>query len=365
MAMNQLDQFQGCLIGGAVGDALGYPIEFDLLHEIQHQYGSKGLSHYVLSNGVAQISDDTQMTLFTANALLCAEARTQTHELSEEFLQSIMAVCYQEWLQTQHTAHPIHSHHSVSWLLRVPELFHQRAPGNTCLSAIAHGAKGTIERPINQSKGCGGIMRVAPIGLYFSSPEQAGIVSAQNAAMTHGHELGYIPAGVFGYCISSLVHQHSSSLLDIISCAMAWAAHQFPHTTQLQKLNDLVRQAIQFSQGNHDDTTAISLLGEGWVAEETLAIALYSALKYENEFERGLFAAVNHDGDSDSTGAVTGNLLGAIHGLSGIPVSYLEHLELKTVILTLADDLYHSYLVRSDLHNASSPTWQKKYQSSI
>ena len=75
------------------------------------------------------------------------------------------------------------------------------------------------------------------------------------------------------------------------------------------------------------------------MAEETLAIAVYCALKHENDFDRALIAAVNHDGDSDSTGAVTGNLLGPRLGLTGIPSKYLEHLELRSVLLELADDL--------------------------
>ncbi len=75
-----------------------------------------------------------------------------------------------------------------------------------------------------------------------------------------------------------------------------------------------------------------------------MAIAVYCALKYENDFDRALIAAVNHSGDSDSAGAVTGNLLGARLGLAGIPAKYLENLELKSVILELADDLHHGVL---------------------
>ena len=96
---------------------------------------------------------------------------------------------------------------------------------------------------------------------------------------------------------------------------------------------------MHLSEKDTEDSDAIRELGEGWVAEETLAIAVYCALKYEHDFEWALIAAVNHDGDSDSTGAVTGNLLGAQLGLTGIPSKYLEHLELKSVILELADDL--------------------------
>lgn len=120
---------------------------------------------------------------------------------------------------------------------------------------------------------------------------------------------------------------------------MDWAARQFAGTPHLPELIDLVNEAVRLSEKDVEGTDAIRELGEGWVAEETLAIAVYCAVKHENDFDRAMAAAVNHDGDSDSTGAVTGNLLGARLGLAGIPPKYLEHLELKSVVLELADDL--------------------------
>ena len=75
------------------------------------------------------------------------------------------------------------------------------------------------------------------------------------------------------------------------------------------------------------------------MAEETLAIALYCALRYEHDFSGGLIASVNHGGDSDSTGAVTGNILGAINGYDAIEDKWKTDLELSNVILEMADDL--------------------------
>ena len=68
--MYDLDRYRGCLLGGAAGDALGYPVEFLSLADIRERYGPAGITSYALQHGVAQISDDTQMTLFTANGLL-------------------------------------------------------------------------------------------------------------------------------------------------------------------------------------------------------------------------------------------------------------------------------------------------------
>ncbi|MGI5887828.1 MAG: ADP-ribosylglycohydrolase family protein [Oscillospiraceae bacterium] len=112
------------------------------------------------------------------------------------------------------------------------------------------------------------------------------------------------------------------------------------------------------------DLESIHQLGEGWVAEETFSIAVYCALKYPDDFDRAVIAAVNHSGDSDSTGAVAGSIVGAHVGLSGIPQKYTAFLELKDVILTLADDLYYDcpiteYGPREGYKQ--DPDWEDKY----
>ncbi len=105
---------------------------------------------------------------------------------------------------------------------------------------------------------------------------------------------------------------------------------------------------------DRNDLEAIHRLGEGWTGEEALAIAVYCALKYEGDFDRALLVAVNHKGDRDSTGAVAGNILGARLGLSGIPEKYVRDLELKDVILEIADDLYRG-------RAPEDPVWRRKY----
>ena len=129
----------------------------------------------------------------------------------------------------------------------------------------------------------------------------------------------------------------------------------------LQYFLKLIDKAIEYAkQKNINDLDAISSIGEGWVAEETLAIAIYCSLKYSNDFEKALIASVNHSGDSDSTGAVTGNILGAYLGLKGIPEKYLHNLELKEVILEIADDLYNDCKM-TEYNLYHDVIWEKKY----
>ena len=166
--MHRIDKYRGCLIGGAAGDALGYAVEFLNTDQIVRKFGASGITAYELDNGIARVSDDTQMTLFTANGLLLGTTRGMMRGIMGEY-RDYVACCYQDWLRTQDGALPSQGEHHYSWLINIPALFARRAPGNTCLSALRAGGKGTIEQPINHSKGCGGIMRAAPVGLYFGN----------------------------------------------------------------------------------------------------------------------------------------------------------------------------------------------------
>ena len=69
--MRNIDKFRGCLIAGAAGDALGYAVEFKREDEIFSEYGKDGITEYdlILDDDIAEISDDTQMTLFTAEGM--------------------------------------------------------------------------------------------------------------------------------------------------------------------------------------------------------------------------------------------------------------------------------------------------------
>ncbi len=98
-------------------------------------------------------------------------------------------------------------------------------------------------------------------------------------------------------------------------------------------------QAAWCAAGLPDDPVeAIGRIGGGWIAEEALGIAVYCALT-ARDFADGVIRAVNHGGDSDSTGSITGNILGALWGAEAIPSSFLEPLELRGVITELAEDL--------------------------
>lgn len=335
MKRNQ-EFFRGCLLGGAIGDALGCPVELLKHNGIKKKYGEAGIRDLVCtSSGIAEITDDTQMTLFTAEGILRAETRGNEKGICHP--PSVVFYAYQRWLLTQ--GYPrVKDYEWIydGWLLSVKELHARRAPGNSCLSALSSRKQGTMREPINNSKGCGGVMRVAPAGLFYRK-ENAFNMAAEFAALTHGHPSGYLSAGALAYIIASIIEGQD------IETAVKKTLTELEGHDNHEECAQSLEQALELSKSSLSDVEAITQLGEGWVGEEALGISAYCALKYQDDFEKALIAAVNHNGDSDSTGAITGNILGAYLGLSKIPADWAEKVELKEVLMQIADDLLVGY----------------------
>lgn len=336
--MTKLERVQGSMIGCAVGDALGYTVEFWDEARIRAAYGEAGITAYAPVNGEALISDDTQMAMFTAAGLIAAEGRSTPPPYIEA-----IADAYRDWYLTQYADTPPADAEQRLWLLREPALFAWRAPGNTCLSAIRAGMHGTPERPSNHSKGCGGVMRVAPIGLFFAgsafSIGQSDRIAAEAAALTHGHPLGWLSSAALAHMIRLALEAPALSLAETVRDAMRALEQMGAPQEHVTRQNALLQAALTLAQEDQTPLTAIHRLGEGWVGDEALAIAVYCALKFETDFTGAVIAAVNHKGDSDSTGAIVGQILGARLGIQGIPARFLDGLELRAQLMTLAQDL--------------------------
>lgn len=333
------DAYVGCLLGGAVGDALGAPVEFMRREEIYRRFGPNGITDYAPAyGGLGRITDDTQLTLFTAEGLLRTFVRGRMRGMASH--EDVMANAYRRWLLTQGFADEAHGLKMLDypgWLFTQRALHSRRAPGNTCIEALRQG--GSPENPArNDSKGCGAVMRMAPVGLCLARQKydcfsQSFAWGIDFAALTHGHPTAQIAAGAFAALIYLLAQ--GATLSEALARTKTELIEHPRHEETLAALE----KAQRLAESDIEPDRAIASLGEGWVAEEALAIAVYCALVAQ-DFEHGVLLAVNHDGDSDSTGSITGNLLGLMYGVQAIPERWLAPLELRDVITEIAEDLY-------------------------
>ena len=330
------DRLRGSLLAGAVGDALGAPVEFMRLQDIQRAFGPDGIADYAPYHGrLGAITDDTQMTLFTAEGMLSAYVREMLRGMCS--VTSVVSHAYLRWLKTQGIK-PRVEIDETSWLLGTPGLHSRRAPGNTCLSALRAMTAFTNAKADNNSKGAGGIMRVAPVAMmFYGQPEQADMVfrlGKESAWITHGHPSGHHSAAAFAVILHALLCDES------LSTGIERADRMLQTNPDADETRRAMTLGVDLARSQFPPAEAIPIIGEAWVGEEALGVAVYCAL-VARDLEQAIRMSVNHGGDSDTTGILVGQLLGAIHGESAIPARWLEPLELSEVIGQLADDLYH------------------------
>ena len=383
------DCIRGSLMAGAAGDALGYPVEFMSRNAILARYGDKGITEFKLdSDGKALVSDDTQMTLFTANGMLMGLTRGYMRGIGGD-PKDYVGGAYIDWYYTQ-TVNKVSERDDFhyTWLRDLPELAHRRAPGITCLNAceslLAHR---DVE---NNSKGCGGIMRVAPMGLLDASFKESGgsgfyyktvylaEAGAHIARVTHLHPLGYLPAALMTLLLSRIVpltpDEVKESIIDIINDGLDVMMNMYSNDYAKYKeyLRALTLKAVNLAHSNISDIQAIMQLGEGWTAEEAWAISLYCVIRHIDNMKEAIIAAVNHDGDSDSTGSITGNIMGAIYGYEAIKRERLfcpygkkfeDTIELHNIILAIADDLYTGCIISEydPIDTPEKKQWYARY----
>ena len=382
MTERNRDRALGCLVGGAVGDALGYAVEFEQWPYIRNHYGDKGITRYVFSrNGKAHISDDTQMTLFTGAGLLLGMTRGCMRGIAGR-MDTYCHYTYLDWLHTQEWNSRKPDERTDSWLMDVSELYARRAPGNTCLSALK--AIENQKEPKNNSCGCGGVMRTAPVAILSYMRDYAGaeyeycdMVAAEAARITHKHPLGFLPSAVLndilmqifdgetdrGGSLSDVVHNAIKRLPTIKSEEDKEKTYGELWPNEVATLRRLLKYAMELTVRDILDHVAIEKIGGGWTGHEALAIAIYSAVKHSNNFECAIVSSVNHSGDSDSTGAICGNIMGTLLGRNAIPEYYTKDLELLNIIEEMAEDLYTGCIISEymDRDTPESRRWFEKY----
>lgn len=368
--------FMGCLMGGAFGDALGFPVEFMRLSEIVEHYGRQGIVWPDFGpNQKAMVSDDTQMTLFGLDGLTTGW-KLRKSGAADADPEIFLDLAYLDWYATQQAR--IRYTRPFTAIFSDHRLKAQRAPGKTCMSALAQQfttgkgrgeeydirKRGTLEEPLNTSKGCGALMRSAPVGLMLNEEtqnlqrENAALAAARGAALTHGHPFAWLSAALFAEIIHRMTYRRPAdpTLERLMENALYQVEQQFRGIRELPEFVALMEKAIELAKDPGQKTgESLSRLGKGVTGESVLAISIFLSLHYQNDFFTAVHAAVNQSGDSDTAGSVTGSLLGAWQGYEAISCqldavygmqNFLEqHLEMYDLILDTVRRAWHTAIL--------------------
>lgn len=341
------DRIGGSLLGGAIGDALGAPVEFWTVNKINEQCGNQGVRQFLPTNygtatGPGLITDDTQMTLFTVEGIIRSIIRFRARGIGT--VDGPVHHAYQRWYTTQAFPSPPQTSDRDDpsfidgWLGKQQWLYSRRAPGNTCIAALESSRNGFFgAKAHNYSKGCGTVMRSAPFGLIEAI--DPGGIAVDCSEITHGHPVASAAAGSLAVLIHEIIS--SADLGQSVEMARKWAQEWASEHSAGQEVPEALAAAIDAAHHGNPTADVVSTLGEGWIAEEALAIAVYCALAYPkaDQILDALSLAVTHSGDSDSTGAICGNILGALHGEMALPQELVANVEGAEDIRQLADDL--------------------------
>ena len=351
---------RGCLLGLAVGDAMGNTVDARSLYEICRDYGPNGLLGYDLVNGYADVTSYTQIAAFSANGLLMAlTAGKMTGHMAPPVKYMMLAV--QEWGRSQRYCQP---ERNRCWLSNVPQMRRRRCMDSRMIEVFDKGLVGTMEEPASRSDHPGALTEVVPMVLL---QQQLGYSDAQlleNAArivaMTHGPE-SFLCAAVLACAMKILLRNPSCSPQELIQetadTVLLQFGNQYGSTAKVWELLQLARFLAENEEISGTD--AMEQLGCR-TAAEVLAGVCYACIRSRGDFDAAMILAVNHSGRSAAVGALTGALMGMMLGERALPDFYLECLEVTQYLQELADDMVRGCPMNQG-SNLFDDDWDHKY----
>ena len=354
--------YRGCLLGLAVGDAMGYTIDTKSWAEIQEDYGPNGLLGYDLVNGYAEVSSHTQLAAFTCNGLLLGLTRGQVFGKMAPYVM-YAGLGQQEWAIGQRRYDQPSRNHC--WTFLVPEFRRRHCTDTRMVEILNRERIGTLEMPVNSYDNPASIASSVSAALFASmirlDQAEADRLGAETIALTYGNPLAFLPGAVIVHLITRSLQKQDIPLLELVEEAIRALDDQFgAQYRQTAQVIALIRQAIALSRD-------FSILPADAMEKlkcdsgaEVLAGAIYAALIYERDFDSAMIVAVNHSGRSTAVGAIAGAILGVRVGEENLPDFYLEGLEVLPVICALADDLYQGCPMgqKSGIYDCD---WDRKY----
>ena len=308
-AQGQFSRVAGAVLGAAIGDALGHPTEFSSYHQLEARYGPGGVKRYELwweSDGkrFAPYTDDTQMAEIVLRALVEHRAAPEAFEPTMHAIGEGFAF----WADNPQGGH--------------------RAPGNTCMAGARQLLRGVPWREAGDPNGggCGSVMRAYPFGLLLSHDiERAELWAVEHSRMTHQAPMALAACAAMAVGIAAAGATGPSGLW-----AMVEAAGRYDPSTAL-----LAETALTDAYGDAEPVQVLTRL-QGWNAQEAIAAAMFVVARHPTDVRAALLEAANASGDSDSIATLAGALLGARHGLQGLPADWVRDVERSDELLELA-----------------------------
>ncbi len=347
--------FRGCLLGMAVGDAMGYPVDRKSWEEIAQDYGPNGLLGYDLANGSAEITSYTQIAAFVGNSLLMGLIRGNPEKYSR-----YVALGLREWAKSQQFRGGTEK--TYCWLAQVPEMRRRHCMDTSVLDALSRDTLGSPEAPKFRFSSPSVLTAAVAVGLLYDPEKldlkQVGSLGAEAVAFTHGDPETFLSGAILAYTVTSLLQRPERPMAEHFLTAAEMAQVQFKDTyPQVEKVTALLKKAIALTKDPEISPLVAMFLLECVSASECLAGAAYACIVHAGNFDEGMITAVNHSGRSAAVGAITGALLGLKLGVEALPDFYLESLEQVGVLEELAGDLSQG----RQIMRVFDDSWDQKY----
>ncbi len=353
--------FRGCLLGLAVGDAMGYTVDDRSLAEIREDYGPNGLLGYDLANGYADVTSYTQLAAFAADGLLMGLTR-QRMQGDKSPLIRYVALALREWSRSQQYCQP---EPNYCWLSAVPQLKRRNYMDSRMLDILGRGAFGTLEKRTMPSVHPGALTAVVPIAMLAPKldmeQKELDLLGAETVALTHGEPRAFLSGAVLTHALSLLIRDGKRPAAEVLQDTVDAVQLQFGRDySQTTRIWELLQMAQTLAEA-HDIMPADAMERLGCkTAPEVLAGALYACITCGGDFDTAMITAVNHSGHSAAVGAIVGAVLGTVLGQEALPEFYLECLEPAKLLTVLADDLLQGCPMEEG-SNLFDDDWDRKY----
>ena len=341
MAASRQSAYRGCLLGLAVGDAMGYTVDNRSWQEIREDYGPNGLLGYDLVNGYADVTSYAQLAAFTCNGLLFGMTRGQLSGKMAPYIKYI-EMSSREWAASQRSWGRPKS--CYCWLLRRQELCRRHCMDTRMLDTLSREAPNSLESPVNNFSDPAGLTAAIGVGLFYHKDRmdwrEMARLGAEAVALTHGSPTAFLTGTVLTHIISLLIRHPGAPLKKVFLAAVDAMKDQFGHQySQAFDIATLVRHAVTYASAPDIRPVEVMEQLKCENAAQVLAGAVYTCLIAENDFDRAMIVAVNHSGRSAAVGALVGAILGLRLGEEALPEFYIECLEPADTLRELADDM--------------------------